>query len=100
MARDRLQKQISFSKHEKDIYDYLSEQENESGFVKRLILNHMIEHQMEERQKSGKSVKKKVNKVNKVKKQKEKPVEVEEIVPIIEETVEDENWKIAQELDL
>lgn len=97
MARDRLQKQISFSKHEKDIYDYLSEQENESGFVKRLILNHMIEHQMEEKQKGVKSTKKKVNKV---KKQKEKPAEVEEIVPIAEETVEDENWKIAQDLDL
>lgn len=38
----RLKKHISFSKHEKDIYDYLEKQENASALIKRLVYNHMI----------------------------------------------------------
>lgn len=38
----RLKKNISFSAHEKDIYDYLEEQDNASAFVKRLITNQMM----------------------------------------------------------
>ena len=38
----RLKKNISFSAHEKDIYDYLEEQGNASAFIKRLILNQMM----------------------------------------------------------
>lgn len=41
----RLKKHISFSAHEKDIYDYLEKQGNASAFIKRLILNNMIMEQ-------------------------------------------------------
>lgn len=38
----RLKKNISFSPHEKDIYDYLDTVENASALIKRLVYNHMI----------------------------------------------------------
>ena len=38
----RLKKNISFSPHEKDIYDYLDSVENASALIKRLVYNHMI----------------------------------------------------------
>jgi hypothetical protein len=38
----RLKKNISFSDHEKDIYDYLGRQKNASALIKRLVLQHMI----------------------------------------------------------
>lgn len=38
----RLKKNISFSTHEKDIYDYLNGMDNASAFIKRLVLNHML----------------------------------------------------------
>ncbi|GAA0093038.1 hypothetical protein UT300009_30680 [Paraclostridium bifermentans] len=42
MANDRLRRQISFSQHEKDIYDYLDECNNASALVKRLVREHML----------------------------------------------------------
>lgn len=42
MANDRLRRQISFSQHEKDIYDYLDECSNASALVKRLVREHML----------------------------------------------------------
>ena len=107
MSNKRLQKQISFSECERDIYDYLSEQKNASAFVKRLILNHMIENKGKEKTKKPK-----------VKKPKEKPVEtpIQEPVEIVEKPTEivetpiqkpvkieqndDENWKLIEGLDL
>ncbi len=41
----RLKKNISFSEHERDIYEYLDKQGNASAFIKRLILNHMLMEQ-------------------------------------------------------
>lgn len=41
----RLKKNISFSAHEKDIYDYLEGVGNASAFIKRLVLNHMLMEQ-------------------------------------------------------
>ena len=41
-TQKRLKKNISFSAHEKDIYDYLEKQGNASAFIKRLILNQMM----------------------------------------------------------
>lgn len=41
----RLKKNISFSEHERDIYEYLEKQGNASAFIKRLILNHMLMEQ-------------------------------------------------------
>lgn len=38
----RLKRNISFSAHEKDIYDYLNGLDNASAFIKRLVLNHML----------------------------------------------------------
>lgn len=37
----RLKKNISFSEHEKDIYDFLEEQGNASAFIKKLIREQM-----------------------------------------------------------
>ena len=45
MAEKRLKKNISFSEHERDIYEYLEKQGNASAFIKRLILNHMLMEQ-------------------------------------------------------
>ena len=41
----RLKKNISFSEHDRDIYDYLNKQGNASAFIKRLILQHMMMEQ-------------------------------------------------------
>lgn len=41
-TQKRLKKNISFSAHEKDIYEYLEQQGNASAFIKRLILNQMM----------------------------------------------------------
>ena len=38
----RLKKNISFSEHERDIYDYLDGVKNASALIKRLVYNHMI----------------------------------------------------------
>ena len=38
----RLKKNISFSEHELDIFEYLNKQKNASAFIKRLIRNQMI----------------------------------------------------------
>lgn len=38
----RLKKNISFSEHDKDIYDYLNSVKNASALIKRLVYNHMI----------------------------------------------------------
>ena len=45
MAEKRLKKNISFSEHERDIYEYLDTVGNASAFIKRLILNHMLMEQ-------------------------------------------------------
>lgn len=45
MAEKRLKKNISFSDHERDIYEYLDTVGNASAFIKRLILNHMMMEQ-------------------------------------------------------
>lgn len=42
MANDRLRRQISFSQHEKDIYDYLDECNNASALIKKLVREHML----------------------------------------------------------
>lgn len=42
MASDRLRKQISFSPHEQDIYDYLDKCKNASALVKKLVKEHII----------------------------------------------------------
>ena len=42
MAEKRLKKNISFSEHERDIYEYLEKQGNASAYIKRLILNQMM----------------------------------------------------------
>lgn len=97
----RLQKQISFSEHEKDIYDYLSSQKNASAFVKRLILNHMIENQDKPKPKKSK---KRVE--TPVEIPKETPAETKKttpVTPVIEPVKQEEvdaNWQIAQDLDL
>lgn len=41
----RLKKNISFSEHDRDIYDYLNKQGNASAFIKRLVLQHMMMEQ-------------------------------------------------------
>ena len=41
----RLKRNISFSAHEKDIYDYLDGVDNASALIKRLVYNHMIMEQ-------------------------------------------------------
>lgn len=41
----RLKKNISFSEHEKDIYEYLDGVKNASALIKRLVYNHMIMEQ-------------------------------------------------------
>ena len=38
----RLKKNISFSEHELDIFEYLNRQKNASAFIKKLIRNQMI----------------------------------------------------------
>lgn len=38
----RLKKNISFSEHERDIYEYLDGIKNASALIKRLVYNHMI----------------------------------------------------------
>lgn len=38
----RLKKNISFSEHEKDIFEYLNRQKNASAFIKKLVRNQMI----------------------------------------------------------
>ena len=38
----RLKKNISFSEHERDIYDYLDKKGNASAFIKRLILKRNL----------------------------------------------------------
>lgn len=38
----RLKKNISFSEHELDIFEYLNKQKNASAFIKKLIRNQMI----------------------------------------------------------
>lgn len=43
MASKRLKKNVSFSEHEEDIYDYLcNDVKNASALIKRLVYNHMI----------------------------------------------------------
>ena len=38
----RLKKNISFSEHELDIFEYLNRQKNASAFIKKLVRNQMI----------------------------------------------------------